>query len=155
MLILYGAYSYDVQSQISGITESLIGMVSSNRWDARWPVAGFIYNVQVRASAGDAIKGDWTSVLSATANPLTAPGPLNVVVTPTATGFDVSWDPPTGEYTDSIIEYNIIYWDKSGVCDYIGGAAFLESPVSINGFVVIDHYLVAPVTWNAAGGGFP
>lgn len=96
--VVYGAYTYDVQSRISGITDFTIGMVSSNRWDARWPVDGYIYDVQVRASAGNIIKSDWTTILSATAQPVTASGPLNVVVEATSTGFDISWDPPTGPH---------------------------------------------------------
>ncbi|CZR57589.1 uncharacterized protein PAC_07478 [Phialocephala subalpina] len=72
---VYGAYNYDVQSRISGTTDFTTEMVSSNRWDARWPVDDFVYDVRVRASAGNIIKGDWTTVLSATAHPVTTPGP--------------------------------------------------------------------------------
>jgi hypothetical protein len=114
-----------------------------------------VYDVQIRASAGETLKSDWTPLLSVTSHPQTAPGPLNVVVGATATGFDISWAPPTGLYTNSIIEYNILYWDKDTDCSYVTGAAFTNSPAHIDGLLPGHHYLVAPVTWNAAGEGFP
>ncbi|KAF5865117.1 hypothetical protein ETB97_005358 [Aspergillus alliaceus] len=122
---VYGAYSYDVQSRIQGgIPNFSAGSVSTPRWDSTWPIDGWVYEVKVRASAGDNIKGDWTSVLSATTHPQTAAAPRNVLVKATTTGFDISWDPPTGAYTDSIIEYNILYWDKSVDYTFITGGAF-------------------------------
>lgn len=146
-----------MKSEILGIpnNDPSPGSVSTNRWDAQWSLDDWVYNVQVRASAGDTIKGDWTTVLSAPAHPQTAPGPRNVVVAATTTGFDISWDPPTGSYTDTISVYNILYWDKDGDCTYITGAGFTSSPAHTGGLLPGHHYLVAPVTWNAAGQGFP
>jgi hypothetical protein len=149
---VYGGYGYDVQSRISGVTEFTTGSVSSNRWDAHWTQDGWVYDIQVRACAGDTL--NWTPLLSVTSHPKTAPGPLNVVGA-TATGFDVSWDPPTGPYTDSLIEYNILYWDKDTGCAYVIGTAFTNSPAHIDGLLPGHHYLVALVTWNSAGEGFP
>ncbi|GFG10280.1 contactin [Aspergillus udagawae] len=153
---VYGAYNYDVRSKIKGgITNFSPGSVSSNRWDATWPIDGWEYEVQVRASAGDTIKGDWTTTLTATAHPQTAEAPQNVIVSATTTGFDISWDPPKGAYSDSIIEYNVIYWDKDAECDFVTGAAFKGTSAHINGLVTGHRYFVAVETWNAAGEGFP
>lgn len=73
----------------------------------------------MRASAGDTIKRAWTTTLTATAHPQTAEAPQNVIVSATTTGFDISWDPPTGSYRNSVIEYNVLYWDKDAECDLL------------------------------------
>ncbi|EGD84871.2 hypothetical protein H112_08588 [Trichophyton rubrum D6] len=82
-------------------------------------------------------------------------GPAAVLLGTTSTGFDVSWDPPTGPYTDSITQYEILYWDKDEECAFITSAGFLSSPARIKCLVPGHRYLVAPITWNAAGGEFP
>ncbi len=69
--------------------------------------------------------------------------------------FTVTFDPPTGPYTDSITEYNVIFYDFDTPCSYLGGAAFTGSPAQLHGLVPGHRYLVAPTTYNAAGGGFP
>lgn len=109
----------------------------------------------MRASAGDTIKGDWTTTLTATAHPQTAEAPQNVIVSATTTGFDISWDPPTGSYSDSVIKYNVLYWDKDAECDFITGAAFTGTSAHIENLVAGHRYFVAVETWNAAGQGFP
>ncbi|KAK5242537.1 hypothetical protein LTR20_009968 [Exophiala xenobiotica] len=154
---VYGAYNYDVQVSINGGgPANSPGLVQGNRWDSQWPMAGWSYAVSVRASAGDFIKGAYTATLTATAQPQLAPPPQNIKVTPTADGFTVSWDPPTGPYTDTIVEYNIVYWDwEPNDCQYITGAAFKSSPATITGLTPGVNYLIAPVTWNANGQGLP
>lgn len=153
---MYGAYGYDIRTRLQGATDWALGSASSNRWDSHWAPDGVTYDVQVRASAGNNTrKGDWTRVDTAVAHPQTAPAPQNVVVKATPTGFDLTFDPPTGPYTNSIIEYNILYWDKDIPGAYLSGAAFVDSPIHIDGLVPGHHYDVAPLTWNAAGEGFP
>jgi Fibronectin type III domain len=110
----------------------------------------------VRASAGDTLKGDYTETKSAVASPELSPPPQNVNVQPTESGFTVTWDPPTGDYTDSIIEYNIMYWDwNPNDCQFIASAAFESSPAVITDLKPGTNYIVAPVTWNANGQGLP
>jgi len=152
---VYGAYGYDVSSRIEGITDWSIGTVQANRYDASWTFDGFVYDIQNRVNCGDYQKGNWTSVGTATAHPQTAPGPNNVFVTSTTSGVSVSFDPPTGPYTDTITEYNLIFFDYDQPCSYLGGAAFQSSPVHLDGLVPGHHYLIAFATYNAAGGGFP
>ncbi|PTB46522.1 hypothetical protein M441DRAFT_126012 [Trichoderma asperellum CBS 433.97] len=154
---VYGAYSYDLQVSINGGANTFSPTTtSSNRWDCQWPLAGWTYAVSVRASAGDTRKGAYTGTLSAVAQPQLAPPPENVVVTPTETGFTVTWDPPTGDYTDSIVEYNVLYWDWNPTdCQYIAGAAFKSSPAVIEGLTPGVNYMIAPVTWNKNGQGLP
>ncbi|EEQ31735.1 fibronectin type III domain-containing protein [Microsporum canis CBS 113480] len=71
-------------------------------------------------------------------------------------GFTVTWDPPSGPYTDSIVEYNVIYWDwNADHCQFISGAAFKSSPATITSLSPGVNYLIAVVTWNKNGQGFP
>lgn len=154
---MYGAYSYDIQVSINGGANTFSPTTSSfNRWDCQWSQAGWTYTVSVRAAAGDTRVGDFTAAESAVAQPQLAPPPSNVVVTPTATGFTVTWDAPTGPYTDSIVEYNVIYWDwNPSDCQYLAGAAFKSSPAVIDGLTPGTNYLIAVVTWNENGQGWP
>ncbi|KAL6887012.1 carbohydrate esterase family 3 protein [Trichoderma evansii] len=154
---VYGAYSYDVSVSINDGANTYSPTTRSfNRWDCQWPLDGWTYAVSVRASAGDNRKGDYTATLSALAHPQLAAPPENVVVTPTETGFTVTWDPPTGDYTDSIVEYNVLYWDWNPTdCQYISGAAFKSSKAVIEGLNPGTNYLIAPVTWNENGQGLP
>lgn len=128
----------------------------SNRWDSQWPLNGWTYAVAVRASAGDSIKGQYTGTQSAVAKPQLAPAPANIRVQPTDAGITVTWDPPSGDFTDSIVEYNVIYWDwQADHCQFINGAAFKSSPAVITGLNPGTNYLVGVETWNANGQGFP
>lgn len=145
--------SYDVRSRISGITEFHTSSVSSNRWDAQWTQEGWVYEVQVRASAGNALKGRWTAIKSAKSTPKTPPGPDNVIVNATTTGFDISWDScPSGF---NVTEYEILYWDKDKEHTFITSAGFKESPAHVDDLIPGHHYQLALVSWNDAGGGFP
>ena len=138
----------------------------------------------MRARYGDHSVGPYTSTLSADATPELAGPPQNIHVEPTADGFTVTWDPPTGANTGmysstdaailkyfhrmlanylnpflktgSIVEYNIIYWDWYYTdCEFISGAAFTSSPAVITGLHPGKNYLIAPVTWNQNGQGIP
>ncbi len=107
--------------------------------------------MSVRASAGDAIKGPYTDTKITVAKPQLAPPPDNINVKATAGGITVTWNPPTGAYSDSIAEYNIIYWDwKADHCQYIAGAAFTSSPAVITNLTLGTNYLVAVVGTRTA-----
>jgi hypothetical protein len=153
--VVYGAYDYDVQTEIQGVTDWSISPVSalSNRADGTWTVANFTYGVQVRTSMGTSVKSDWTTAVYVTVNPDTAPGPSNALVTPTDTGFEVSWDPVNGSY--DIVEYVIRYFDQDNLCSYLSDEAFASSPGTISGLVEGHNYLVAVSTWDSIGDGFP
>lgn len=152
---VYGAYSYDVYVQIGGLEFSPTTS-SSNRWDTQWPITGDPYTVAVRARCGNIQVGPYTSQLTAVATPQLADPPRNINVEPSADGFTVTWDPPTGPNDGSIVEYNILYWDSYYAdCQYITGAAFTSSPAVITGLTPGKNYLVAPLTWNENGQGLP
>ncbi|EFQ98504.1 hypothetical protein MGYG_01531 [Nannizzia gypsea CBS 118893] len=154
---VYGAHTYDIMVTINGGPNTFSATTSqSNRWDSQWSIDGWSYAVSVRASAGDTIKGSYTETKTAVARPQLAPAPNNILVKPTGSGFTVTWDPPSGPYTDSIVEYNVIYWDwKADHCQFINGAAFKNSPATIAGLNPGVNYLIAIVTWNRNGQGLP
>jgi Fibronectin type III domain len=90
------------------------------------------------------------------AKPELAPPPTNVNVKSTPDGFTVTWDPPTGPHTDSIIEYNVLYWDSTPEhCAYISSAAFTCSPATVTGLERGVSYVIALTTWNKNGQGLP
>lgn len=110
----------------------------------------------MRASAGETIKGEWTVTKTAVAKPQLPAPPKNIKVKATNGGMTVSWDPSTGPYADSIVEYNVIFWDwKADHCSFLDGAAFTNSPAVINGLKNGVNYLVALVAWNKNGQGLP
>lgn len=153
---MYGAYSYDVQATVNGVTATFSpGTVQSNRWDTQWPLDGWVYTVSVRAVAGDRMSA-FTSSVSAVATPELPPPPQNINVQPSGSGVTVTWDPPSGGSTGSIVEYNVIYWDwKWDHCQFISGAAFKSSPAVINDLIPGRNYAVFLVTWNQNGQGLP
>lgn len=154
---VFGAYSYDIQSRIQNTTDWVSGFVPSNRYDAIWTIEGAIYDIKVRVSCGDTQKGNWTHIGSAIARPQTAPAPENIVVTATSSGFDISFDPPSGAYTDCELEYQFLYFDM-GVpmrFDCLKSISCAGSPVRVNGLVPGHRYFVAVSSWNTAGIGFP
>lgn len=114
-----------------------------------------MYDVQVRASYGNQAKSDWTPVRSATAHPKLASAPRNVVVKQTKTGIEVSWDPPTGPHTDSILQYSVLWRDKDVPSIFMGLAAFQKSPARIDELEKGHKYDIMMLTWNAAGEGWP
>lgn len=152
---MLGAYGYEVNQTLNGgsYLDFSATSVNSPRWDTHWPAEGFEYTVAVRAVAGQDRAGPWSPIITVTAHPQLAPGPTNVNLAPTQDGFDVSWDPPTGPYTDSIVEYNVIFWDTDS-CDYLGGMAVANSPATITAKPG-HHIFVAVTTWNANGESIP
>ncbi|KAK0112622.1 hypothetical protein ONS95_014364 [Cadophora gregata] len=156
---VYGAYSYDVEVLINGgvpFFQFSPTSVATNRWDCQWSNPGWTYTISVRPRAGPTRQGDFSGQVTGTSTPELADPPQNVVVEPTGDGFTVTWDPPTGPNADSIVEYNIIYWNTEPEdCEFISGAAFTSSPAVITGLKQGRNYLVAPVTWNKNGQGLP
>lgn len=151
-----GAYGYEVNQTLNGGTFLDFSATSVNgpRWDSHWPLEGSVYTISVRAVAGQDRAGPWSPTVTVTAHPQLAPGPTNVNLVPTNDGFNLNWDPPTGPYTgDMISEYYVLFWDTDS-CDYLGGMAVTNSPVSIPAKGG-HHIFVAVITWNINGEGFP
>ncbi|KAK0115016.1 hypothetical protein ONS96_013487 [Cadophora gregata f. sp. sojae] len=140
---VFGAYGYDIDYIINGGAPFNFspGSTSTNRWDTRWALEGWTYQIRVRASSGNR-KSGWTEWVSGVAKPQTASAPNNVVSRATATGLTITWTPPTGAYSDSVFLYNVYYWDLDLPCSFLLSAAFVGSSASINGLVLGHRYLV-------------
>ncbi|GIZ47199.1 hypothetical protein CKM354_001029800 [Cercospora kikuchii] len=153
---VYGAYEYDVEYRINGGAPFNFspGQVRTNRWDTRWAIDGWTYDIRIRSSAGNR-KGGWSGWLSGTARPQTAAAPGNVAVRAQDSGISVRWTPPAGPYSDSVFRYNVYYWDLDTPCAFLLGAAFEGTSALITGLIPGHRHLVAIETWNAAGAGFP
>ncbi|MFJ2828890.1 SGNH/GDSL hydrolase family protein [Streptomyces sp. NPDC087263] len=152
---VYGAHGYDVRYRIPGATDWTEVGVGVNRYDTTWTVDGITWEYQVRTDNGTQMTSDWSSVVGAVAHPQTVGAPPGMVTKATATGVDVSWGRPTGDYTDTIDRYQIITWDKDTPGAWIDTTAVRGLSVHIDGLIPGHHYLVAVATWNAAGGGLP
>lgn len=90
----YGAYGYTVQNEFVGGYWSLFN-VTEPRFDTTWTEAGFTWQYTVQAFCGNELSG-WTDIVSATADPIAAPGPSNIVVTSLADGVSLTWDAVEG-----------------------------------------------------------
>ncbi len=152
---VYGARGYTVRHRIKGSGTWNETPVRAARFDTTWTLDGWEWEYQVRTDNADDGKSGWSETLSATAHPKTAAAPKGIVTRATATGVDVSWDAPTGPYTDTIDRYEIITWDRDTPGAFINSTAVRGTSAHINGLHEGHHYLVAVVTWNAAGGGMP
>lgn len=93
--------------------------------------------------------------MSATAHPQTAAPPSIVTATATATGIDISWNTPTGPYTDSIDRYGVLTFDDDAPDEIIQSVGIRGLSAHIGGLIPGHRYEVAVQTWNAAGGGLP
>ncbi|MFI2241193.1 fibronectin type III domain-containing protein [Streptomyces chrestomyceticus] len=152
---VFGARGYTVRHRIKGSGTWNETPVRAARFDTTWTRDGWEWEYQVRTdNAGDG-KSGWSETLSDTAHPKTAAAPTGIVTRATATGVDVSWGAPTGPYTDTIDRYEIITWDRDTPGAFLNSTAVRGRSAHIDGLEPGHHYLVAVVTWNAAGGGMP
>lgn len=61
---MYGAYGYDVQARCTGETDWNDGCVTETTWWALWIPGGGVFEVRIRAQAGEVEKSAWTEVKS-------------------------------------------------------------------------------------------
>ncbi len=153
---VYGAFGYDVRARLVGAADwGGEHHVTANRYDTTWTTEGQNYEYQIRTDSGGTVKSDWSDIVSATAHPKTAPGPADIVTRPTATGVDVSWNPPTGPYTDTIDRYEVLTFDLDTPGAFPGSVGTRNTSLHVDGLTPGHRYAVSVATWNAAGGGIP
>jgi lysophospholipase L1-like esterase len=167
---VFGAHSYDVQwrdttldanaSWVDGVPTSF------NRFDLSWqftnqPLDGHTYQVKVRSVAGDAdsLKSAWSSPVSGTAHPTTAPPPATVTAGNIGPGaISVAWTPPPSSPHDaSIVRFALWVYDTDTplVWSRIYGYPPTTGTATITGLTSGHHYQVFMCSWNAAGEGKP
>ncbi|MET8101877.1 fibronectin type III domain-containing protein [Streptomyces sp. NPDC005236] len=154
---VFGARGYTVRYRLAGATEWNQTKVSTNRYDTTWTEDSWTWEYQVRTENDGDGESVWSPAVTATAHPQTAPPPPvdGIMTSATPTGVDVTWQAPSGPYTDSIDRYEVITWDKDVPGSYISSTGVKATTVHIDGLTPGHHYLVALVTWNRAGGGMP
>lgn len=151
---VYGAFGYTVRSRIAGTSTWNEFHVSTNRYDNSWVLDSQQWEAQVRTDNGDHVSG-WSDVVSTTVHPQTAPGPADILTLATPAGFDIRWDPPTGDNTSTIERYAVLTYDLDTPGAFVNRVGIRGRSASIDGLVSGHRYLVAVESWNAAGGGLP
>jgi lysophospholipase L1-like esterase len=144
---VYGAYGYSVQFRFVGGSWSTF-KVSDTRYDTTWTVAGVTWQYTVQAYCGNEVSG-WTDIVQATADPVTAPGPSNIWVTPTADGIDLTWDAVQGYDVDL---YGVYNWDTTAAGAIMVDYGFTGTSASLTGLTPGDHYVLAVETWATVDG---
>ena len=130
--------------------------VEMNRFDVHWALDGTTYEIQVNAGCCDNCTSDWTEVQSAIARPETPPPPQNLIVKelPDGTSVELSWEPPTGKYSDAILEYNVFSRDMN-TSFFPADSGFKSSPAVLDNLVPGHMYAFSVTAWNANGEGLP
>ncbi|KAK3689004.1 carbohydrate esterase family 3 protein [Podospora appendiculata] len=153
---VYGAFGYDICVRMAGSSSPdewfTTYHVNSNRHDTTRCVAGERWEYQLRSSGGSIVHSPWSAVVSAIAHPQTAPGPSSIVTHPTAAGFSVIWDPPTGDFGD-IDRYGVYWLDTDTPGALPGVVGVRNTAAEVVGLTEGHKYIIALDTWTAAGGG--
>lgn len=147
---ILGAKGYDVRSRVQGAADWTESRTSTNRFDTTLTFAGVAWEYQIRTSAGDNAKGQWSGTVSAVARRDTAPAPETIKVTPTSSGLDINWSSVAG-----VDEYEVIIWDKDTPGAFIDSRGTRDTHISISGLNAGHVYAVWVACWNNLGGGLP
>jgi lysophospholipase L1-like esterase len=164
---VYGAYGYDVQWEEQAPGSSTWSAwnpgsyAHSNRWDKGWqfdgrPYEGYGYGIKVRANAGTGRASDWTAPVTGVAARTVSASPTNLVVTPISGGFNITWDAPTGPYSDSIYQYDVWMHDTDTTPPvYPQVQGYAATSATWTGLTPGRHYQVLVEAWNANGPSHP
>jgi len=86
--------------------------IPADSWRLGWVQTGHRYEYYVVPMRGF-VEGSSSAVGSAVANPVTAAGPTNIVVTPGTSFVDFSWTRPTGPFSETVSAYTLYYYDQN------------------------------------------
>jgi hypothetical protein len=159
---VYGAYGYDVEHRVAVNDHDN----DSAGWTPTHVEGNALYvdrllrretvQCRVRTSGGDGVYSPWSSVVSATAEPLAAPAPRGIVTHATARGFVVSWEPLPEEAVppEQLDRFGVIYFDgdAAGFQTFVGVRG---TQAEFGGLVQGHRYFVAVETWTRGGVGMP
>jgi hypothetical protein len=164
---IYGAHGYDVRWRDITTDPNAAwtpASAGSNRFDLSWqftnqPNEGNRYEVQVRATAGDAdaLKSPWSTSVTGTAHPRTTAPPATMHASGAIGSIHVDWTAPPGPNTDSINRYAVWVYDQDtpNVYSRIIGYSASTRVVDVAGVTPGHHYAVLVCAWNAYGEGHP
>ncbi|KAJ6779723.1 hypothetical protein PWT90_02066 [Aphanocladium album] len=147
---IFGAMGYDVRQRIKGFGDWQEGHTGSNRFDTTLTVAGLTWEYQVRTSAGDHAKGQWSGLVSAVSRRDTLPAPDNIIVSPTASGIDLSWSAVGGANL-----YEVLAWDQDTAGAWVAGYGTRGTSFSIPNLKSGARYSIWVSSWGSLGGGLP
>ncbi|KAJ4145186.1 hypothetical protein LMH87_004042 [Akanthomyces muscarius] len=147
---VFGAMGYDVRQRIQGFGDWEEGRTGSNRLDTTLTVAGLTWEYQVRTSAGDHAKGEWSGTVSAVSRRDTLPPPETITVSPTGSGIDMSWSAVGGADL-----YEVFAWDQDTPGAWVGGYGTRGTSMSIPDLKSGSRYSLWVSTWGSLGGGLP
>jgi hypothetical protein len=150
---VYGAMGYELQNRLVGVDTWNTWSTTFNRYDTSWVLDGWEYEFRIRMSNGDAVKSDWSDIISAVCHPQTPPAPTDILTGATATGVDISWAPCGHDIT----EYAVILYNRDTVGSYVETIGIEPTSLSahVDSLTPGIHYDIAVQAWNQYGGGFP
>jgi hypothetical protein len=96
-----------------------------------------------------------TALGSVVANPKTAAGPRNVTALPGASSISLSWDPPTGDYSDTVNAYRVYWLDTSVPGSFLDSVKTTGTALTLSNLTAGHRYLIAISSINAAGESLP
>lgn len=98
---------------------------------------------QVRSIGDNSDKSGWSGIVSATADPQTAPAPQNIVASPRPNGILVTWNAVAGY---NLKRYAVLLWDLDTV-GYLGIYGAADTNFVMDGLPLHHRYLVSVSTW--------
>ena len=152
---VYGARGYNIKSKRStfgGWTETGY-TIAANRYNQIWVLEGETWEYQIRTNCGDMTKSDYSGIFSAVVHQTVAPGPKNVVINPTADGFNARWDDP--DEGANIKLYEVFTYDTDEPCDFLISRGIRGNSMTVKGLKSGHNHVIAISTWTDEGPGFP
>lgn len=147
------ARGYRLRSRLKGMTDWWTdGFVSTFAAYSPWVVDGQTWEYQVCTKGDNDDYSDWSSLTSVTAHPQTAPGPSNIIVTPSGSGIQIAWDAVLGF---SVNRYMAIVWDQDTPGAWIGAYPEAGTTHLVSDLIIGHRYKVWVSTWVNLSDGFP
>lgn len=153
---VYGALGYDIKCRYkAGFPGWEDASAGANRYDKTNTNEGDVWQFMVRTQNGDALKSEWSEVVEAIAHPKLAAGPSHFKTTAMHEGFEMSWNAPTGPYSDTVDLYQVIIFGQDTPGMFIMSVAVRTTYVKVLNLTAGCTYGILVSSWNANGGGNP
>ena len=151
-----GYWLYQRDDTVNGTFERSALQIPADSWNVNWVLPGHQYSFYVVPARGDNISGPASPVGSAVADPRTAAGPNDLVVRPSTSYVDISWQPPTGAFSDTVTGYQLYYFDQTQADSFISAPIWAAgTSYRLTGLVPGHRYTIVVSSMNTAGEGFP
>jgi lysophospholipase L1-like esterase len=149
-----GYWLYQRDATAGGEWERTAAAIPADSWRISWVFTGHTYEFKVSAAHGD-FESPTSGTRSVVASPKTAGGPNVTSVLPGSSYIDLSWVPPSGDYSGTVSSY-IVYWRDDFDADaWLSSDTTTGTSFRISGLVPGHRYSIAVASVNAAGDGLP